>query len=137
MAEPAKEADCILIIDGEVLVRHAISDYLRQCGYVVIEAASIDEAQTVLSGFELPIAAILCDANAPGAETAFEFRLRVRQTRPELEVILAGNIDAAARKAAELCEQGPHLSRPYDPQSVVTYIRKMLADARGEAPSPR
>ena len=39
------EMASILIVDGDVVSRHVISDYLRHCGYNVVEAAG-----TVLSG---------------------------------------------------------------------------------------
>ena len=128
MAEPTHQ--CILVVDGDVLVRHAISDYLRHCGYAVVEASSIDEATTVLTQEDLGVDAVLCDADAPGTSNAFEFRVWAKQHHQNVHTALAGNIEAAAQKAAELCEQGPHFSRPYDPQSVVDYIRRLLDGAR-------
>jgi CheY-like chemotaxis protein len=129
----AKRSDqrSILIVDGDILVRHALADYLRQCGYVVIEGASTDEAVTVLSDASVLVDAILCDAEAPGALNPFQFRLWAagQQHRQGVEIALAGNIETAANKAAELCENGPHLARPYDPQGVVQYIRRMIGHA--------
>lgn len=130
MASAAEQPECILVVDGDVLVRHAISDYLRHCGYVVIEASSTDEAITVLNERKLPINAVLCDAEAPGSQNSFQFRAWAKQQRQDVQIALAGNIESAAHKAAELCEEGPHLARPYDPQSVVEYIRRLLG-ARG------
>ena len=114
------------MIDGDVLVRHVISDYLRTCGYIVIEAASTDEAAIVLDDTALDIQAALCHAEAPGKRSAFELRAWALQRRPEVQVILAGNVVAAANKAAELCDEGPQLRRPYDPQSVAEYIRRII-----------
>lgn len=124
------EQHSVLVVDGEVLVRHAIADYLRDCGYTVVEASTTDEAITVLSDATLPISAVLCDAEAPGSLNAFQFRLWVKEVpgRTGVEIALAGSIDAAAHKAAELCENGPHLARPYDPQGVLDYIRRLLGE---------
>jgi len=130
MADKAQRSDCVLVIDRDVLVRHAIADYLRGCGYVVVEASSTDEAVTVLNEDALAVDAALCDAEAPGARNAFEFRAWARQYRPNVDIALVGNIEAAANKAAELCEEGPQLARPYDPQSVVAYIRRVLGGSR-------
>jgi CheY-like chemotaxis protein len=132
MAEQTEQLKSILVVDGDVLVRHAISDYLRRCGYTVIEASSTDEAVAVLSDETLTIDAILCDAEAPGSLNAFQLREWASQQphRQGMEIALAGNIEAAAHKAAELCDHGPHLARPYDPQSVVAYIRRLLGAAR-------
>lgn len=125
MAKQQLEPQRLLIVDGDVLVRHVISDYLRSCGYVVIEAASTDEAMVVLSDRTTKVEAVLCDAQAPGTMNAFELRTREREASPEVEFILAGSVEAAAGKAADLCEQGPQLMRPYDPQGVVDYIRRI------------
>ena len=59
------------MLDGDVLVRHVISDYLRTCGYIVIEAATTDEAVAVLSDGGVSVDAALCDVDAPGAKSAF------------------------------------------------------------------
>jgi CheY-like chemotaxis protein len=129
MGKPEQQSDSVLVIDGDVLVRHAIADYLRNCGYIVIEAATTDEAVIVLQRETLAVNAVLCDARAPGRMNAFEFRVWAQVQRSELQIALAGNIETAAQKAAELCDEGPHLARPYDPQSVVSYIRRMVGRA--------
>src|ERR1700712_2377540 len=114
MAEHPQQPQCILVVDGDVLVRHAIADYLRDCGYAVVEASSPDEAAIVLEEVSLPIEAVLCDANAPGSRNAFQFRSWAQEQRQHVQIALAGSIEAATQTAAELCEHGPHLARPYD-----------------------
>lgn len=128
--EPAPQT--VLVVDGEVLVRHAIADYLRRCGYVVIEAASSDEALTVIAEAGIAVDAVLCDAAVGGSLNAFELVRRVRSARPGLDVALAGNPASAAASAADLCDSGPHLARPYDPQGVVDYVKRLLAKSGRE-----
>jgi DNA-binding NtrC family response regulator len=123
----------LIVVDGDVLVRHVLSDYLRTCGYTVIEAATTDEAVSVLGDASLRVQAMLCDADAPGQRTAFELRAWSRKERPEVEVILAGSVSAAAIKAAELCDEGPQLKRPYDPQSVSDYIKRIMGSQERKA----
>lgn len=130
MAKPEQQTDSVLVIDGDVLVRHAIADYLRNCGYIVIEASTTDEAVIVLERDSLIVHAVLCDAQAPGTLNAFQFRTWAKQRRASLDIALAGTIQTAAHKAAELCEEGPELARPYDPQSVVDYVRRIVGTAR-------
>lgn len=124
--------ETILVVDGEVLVRHAIADYLRECGYTVIEAASSDEAMVVVQEANLPIHAVLCDAQINGSINGFELKRWVVEHRSDLQVVLSGTIASAASAAADLCEQGPQLARPYDPQGVVDYIKRLMG-ARGGA----
>jgi len=52
----------------------------------------------------------------------------VRAQRPEVGVILVGTVARAADAAAELCEQGPMLSKPYEPQAVGEWIKRLLAE---------
>ena len=117
----------ILIVDGDIISRHAIADYLRHCGYDVIEAGNTDEALIALGASSLSIDVILCDVAAIGTRSGFELASWVRQNRPSLEVRLAGIADKTAGAAADLCETGPHLARPYEPQAVVDYIKRLRA----------
>ena len=117
----------LLVADSDVLVRHAISDYLRRCGYAVIEAASFEEALAVIEAPQLAPDLVLSDVELAGEGNGFTLRAVVTEKWPEVEVVLAGNIEAATKAAGELCERGPHLARPHDPQLVLERIRRALA----------
>lgn len=123
--EPSRPS--ILIVDADILSRHAIADYLRHCGYAVVEAANTDEAFLALDEPTLSIDVIVCDIAALPAANGFELSSWVRQNRPELEVKLAGGVEKAAQVAAELCEVGPHLKRPYEPEAVIDYVKRLRA----------
>src|SRR5882672_9369691 len=105
--------ETVLIVEDEVLIRMVISQYLRHCGYKVIEAASADEAILVLQNSELTIDIVFTDIEMPGSMDGFGLSQWVRKNRQDLDVILVGNVVRAANAAAELCESGPTLSKPY------------------------
>lgn len=129
----------VLIVDSDIIVRHALGAYLRHCGYRVVEAASSDEALFALAEASLSVDIILCDVAVSGAKSGFELASWVRRNRPNLEVKLAASVEKAAEAAADLCDDGPNLARPYDPQSVVDYILKRRAMQRRslkDIPSP-
>ena len=119
--------ETILVVDGDIVSRHAIADYLRHCGYSVIEAAGTDEAMKALAEPTLGIDVILCDVAAIGVTTGFEFAHFVRDNHPGLEVQLAASIESSAKFAAQLCELGPHLDLPYEREAVIRYIRQLRA----------
>ncbi|HEX8480977.1 MAG TPA: response regulator [Allosphingosinicella sp.] len=123
----ASVSPSILIVDGDIVSRHVIADYLRRCAYAVVEAASTDEALVALGEPSLSIDVILCDVSALGSQSGFEFACWVRANRPELEVRLAAGVETAAQTAAELCESGPHLERPFQPEEVIDYIKRLRA----------
>ncbi len=122
------EPETILVVEDEVLVRMVICEYLRDCGYRVIEAAGADEAMLVLQQDDLAIDAVLSDVEMPGSMDGFGLAQWIRLHRPGLDVILVGNPQRAAQAAADLCEHGPTLAKPYEPQAVVARIQRLLAE---------
>jgi DNA-binding response OmpR family regulator len=119
----------VLVVDNEILERLAICDYLRECGFRVIEAANSDEALIALQKADLAVDVILSDVELPGSLDGFGLARWVREHRPSLPIILAGTAARAADAAGDLCEQGPMLAKPYDPQIVHDRIRRTLASA--------
>ena len=126
-AEAPGGADCVLVAEGEVLVRMVIAQYLRDCGYKVIEAATTDEAVAVLEHPDFSVQVVLSDAEMRGRLDGFGFAQWVRQHKPGLPVILVGSPVRAAEAAADLCDDGPMVEKPYEPQIVVDRIRRLLA----------
>lgn len=116
----------VLVIDSDVRVRSEIAAYLRDCGYRVIEVATGEEARQVFSAGE-PVKIVLVDAQLPGTLDGFAFAQWMRTHQPHVGVILAGTVQRAIAAAGELCDQGPTLSRPYDPQIVADRIKQLLA----------
>jgi len=104
-----------------------ISEYLRDCGYKVIEAANADEAVLVLQQLELRIDVVFTDVEMPGSMDGFGLSQWVRANRQGIDVVLVGNPARATEAAADLCESGPRLSKPYEPQVALDRIRRLLA----------
>ncbi len=118
----------VLVVDDEVLVRMVIAAYLRDCGYRVVEAASADEAMLVIEHDEEgAVGVVLSDVEMAGEPDGFALAKWIRGRRPACEVILAGTAARAAEAAGDLCEHGPMLAKPYEPQAVLDRIRRLLA----------
>ena len=117
----------MLIAEDAVLVRMAIAAYLRDCGYRVIEAASSDEALLVLQRCPVSIDVLFSGVNIAGALDAFTLSQWTRANRPHIKIVMVGAPKSAAAAAGKLCEEGPHLAKPYEPQVVEDYIRRLLA----------
>jgi DNA-binding NtrC family response regulator len=132
MNEASAELDTVLIIDTDVVVRASLAAFLRDCGLRVFEANDTVEAKTVMTALPDRIHVVLCDAGSVGTETSFGFVRWVRKHHTSTSVLLAGTVSAAADLAGELCEGGPQMRKPYDPQGVVDAIRQALA-ARARA----
>jgi CheY-like chemotaxis protein len=121
-------AESILVVDNEVLVRMVIAQYLRDCGYRVIEAATTDEAVAVLKHPNLAVDVVFSDADTPGEMDAFGLAKWVRENKPGMHIILTANAARASDAAADLCEAGPLLRKPYEPQTLLDRIRRLLGE---------
>ena len=108
-------------------------EYLRECGCRVIEAATTDEAIAILQKTNIPVDVVLSEINMPGAMNGFGFAQWARSVRPELKILLAGTPGRTVRNAAELCEAGPMLMKPYDHKLVLDRIKRLLAARRSRA----
>jgi DNA-binding NtrC family response regulator len=119
---------CVMIVESDILVRHPLAEYLRECGYRVIEAVNSDEAHQLLNAglASIEIDIVLADACASG-ESGFALATWMRGNHPKIEVILAGSVAKAAEKAGELCQDGPALSKPYNHKLVLDHIQRLLA----------
>jgi DNA-binding response OmpR family regulator len=120
------QAAIVLVAESDVLVRMSLAAYLRECGFTVVEAGDTNEAIQILDQSGLRVDALLADVGLPGAVDAFGLVKWVRSNRPGVQIMLAATPGSAAAKAGTLCEQGPHLTRPYDPQIVEKQIRQLL-----------
>lgn len=118
---------CILLVEPDVLVRSPLAEYLRECGYLVVEATSAEEARTILGQSDIQVDAALIDARRL-AESSFALAGWLRNAHPRVKVILAGTVASAAREAGELCEDSPTVEKPYDHRLVLDQIRRLLAE---------
>jgi CheY-like chemotaxis protein len=127
----SSEIQTVLVVEDEVLIRMVISEYLRECGYRVIEAAHAEEAVAILQEPEVDIDIVFSDVEmAADGMDGFGLMRWVRLNRPELKVVMAGSPARAADMAGDLCESGPLLSKPYDPQFALDRIRRLLAERK-------
>ncbi len=130
-----KSTETILVVEDEVLVRLVISEYLRDCGYRVIEAANADEALVVLQQTERSIEVVFTDIEMPGTMDGFGLAQWIRSNRPGLHVVLAGSVGRAVQAATDLCQSGS-VPKPYEPHTVHDRIRRLLASRPPRLVSP-
>ena len=129
---PSAVQETILLVEDEILTRTVIAEYLRACGYKVIEAASVNEAILVLMRPDIAVEIVFSDVEMPGSMDGFGLSHWVRANRPGLDVILAGTLTKTADMAAQLCEDGPMLEKPYEPHVAVQHIRRLLAARKNQ-----
>lgn len=111
-----------------MLIRLELSEYLRSCGYKVIEAGTADEPRFVLNdqrGSDISI--VLSFVDRPGELDGFGLAKWTRENKPAIKFVLVGNLERAAQTAADLCKSGPHREFPFEPQTLLARMRRGMA----------
>jgi CheY-like chemotaxis protein len=124
----AKNPTTVLVIEPDILVRMVICEYLRGCGYKVIEGVTGDDVTIVLES-EHQIDIVFAEVGLAGGIDGFGIAQWVRQNHPDVEVILTSTVANAAAKAEDLCNEGP-VGKPYSVQEVVRRINVALQRRR-------
>jgi DNA-binding NtrC family response regulator len=114
-----------VLVERDIVVRSPLAEYLRDCGYRVLEAINAAEARELLGAAD-DVALVLVDGDAPD-DGGFVLRAWVRENYPDIEVILAGSVTRAVEKAGDICKDGPAISKPFHHQFVLDTIRRLLA----------
>lgn len=125
----------VMVVEPEILTRMVIADYLRECGYKVIEGVNANDVFVVLRSPDADkVNIILTEVNLSGGIDGFKLAQQVRQNHPGVEVIITSGAANAANRASNLCDEGP-LGNPYHSQEVVQRI-KMLKERHRASETP-
>jgi len=117
----------ILLVEAEILIRHPLAEYLRDCGYRVVEAIDAGEARLVLDKADIEIDVVLLDVSDPAGK-GFALASWLRDNLPQVDVLRGGTLGGVVDQATGLCQQQPDLPRPYDHKLVEERIRRLLAE---------
>lgn len=128
-SRPGNGADkqaTILVVEDEVLTRVASADYLRSCGYRVLEASSGAEAQTLFASGE-PIRILFTDVQLPGDVDGFALASWVEAKHPHVRIIMASAGPEIVKRAEETDVGRPFLAKPYAFEVLLFHIRRLIA----------
>jgi DNA-binding NtrC family response regulator len=115
----------ILVVEDEVLIRLSVCDFLRECGYRVLEAGTGEDAQSLFESGE-PIEVLFSDIDLGRGGNGFALATWVRSNYPAVRIVLASGVTRMAREAAHLCE-APFLQKPYSYEVLADNIKRQLA----------
>lgn len=119
------QAATVLIVEQDVLVRHPLAEYLRECGYLVAEATQHDEARECLQGGK-SIDVALIDVGGPTG-SGFALSAWIRSNYPNVKTMLGATVGKVLALAGDLCEEGPQAAKKLDYRPVLDHIRQLLA----------
>jgi CheY-like chemotaxis protein len=120
----------VLVVEQDVLVRHPLAEYLRECGYRVVEATTHDEARECLAGGKQDVDVALIDVSGPTG-TGFALSAWMRGNHSSVKTLLGGTVGKVLAMAGDLCDEGPHAAKGLDYRPVLDHIRRLLATRHG------
>jgi CheY-like chemotaxis protein len=81
------EGPVILVVEDEILVRLVAAEFLRERGYIVLEASDAVEALVLFSS-DHALDLVISDVRMPGELDGLKLTRIIKEARPELPVIL-------------------------------------------------
>ena len=101
----------VLVLDDDVLVRMPVVQFLRDCGYRVVEAASTDEAMAIFQKTNFHVDVVLSEIDIPGSMNGLQARAGSHQAAARRSGAAAGPGDVTAQRSyassASLGHLGP------------------------------
>ncbi len=114
----------IMVIEPEVLIRMMIAGFLRDCGYEVLEAVSAGDLWIAIEAGVRPDV-LFCEVHLAGGTDGFALARRLRQTHPQIDVILTSGTAGIAGTPPDLWEIRL-LRKPYEAADVAAQVKALL-----------
>jgi CheY-like chemotaxis protein len=112
------------VVEDEHLLCVYASDIIKDAGFDVVEARNADEAIVILEARK-DIRVVFTDIDMPGSIDGVRLAKAIRDRWPPIELILtSGKVRLPSKW---LPERGHFLPKPYQPETLVTAIRSMVA----------
>ncbi|GGD81088.1 response regulator [Caballeronia grimmiae] len=125
-AQPAESAPRrVLFVEDNEMVRTSSAELLRTMGLDLTEAASVDEAMTLLREHRFEV--LLTDVNLAG-ESGVELAMAARREAPALGVVFVTGYELALSGDERDALPGAiHLRKPYDPDALLNAVNAAAA----------
>jgi CheY-like chemotaxis protein len=113
------------VVEDEVVLRMAVSAHLREAGFLVIEAASADEAVELLTA-NRSIQLVFSDIMMPGTLDGDQLAAWISERYPDVQMLLTSGVDQRGGM--------PFIAKPYSFVELQQHIERMLPDAANDLP---
>jgi CheY-like chemotaxis protein len=114
----------VLVVEDEQMVRMPIVEYLRDCGYHVLEARDASEA-IAATDLEPSVSVVFSDIRMPGTMDGFGLAEWFRRHRPEVPVLLTSGYSGARGQIVPALEN-EFIEKPYSQKQVERRIAALL-----------
>lgn len=123
--------EVILVVDDEPFVLNVVAAVLRQAGFVVLSAATPQEALEIARGHAGPIQLLLSDVQLPELSGP-SLADCVLEIHPEAECMFMAGLPDTPEICDRIIARGrPFLPKPFLPRTLVSQVREVLARSTG------
>jgi len=122
-------AQTILVVEDEILIRFILADTLRDIGYQVLEAANGDEGLDILSSGQV-VDIMVTDVRMPGNIDGMELTRRAKSMVPGRPVIVC----SAHLFRPESHPADEFFSKPYSVDALADVIARLIGDPWQKSP---
>jgi len=123
----------VLVVEDETMVRMPIAEYLRDCGYNVVEAGDASEAIAAMDS-EGPISVVFSDIRMPGNMDGFGLAQWFRSHYPSVPVLLTSGYNGGRSLSAAEIPGVRFIEKPYSQIQVERRIASLLGSGRSGRP---
>lgn len=129
--DPASEHEpnaspTVLVLEDEVILRVAVAEHLRSCGFKVVEAGNGAEAQAlILAGVRPDL--VFSDITMPGMD-GIAFVRWLAESGVDAPVVMASGLQASLDAAKTACANiSLFVNKPYEHDRLADQFRALLA----------
>jgi PAS domain S-box-containing protein len=129
---PAVEAiqgggETILVVEDDPGVRMLVKLCLKGYGYEILEAGTGAEAEAIWLQHRDRIGLVFTDMVMPGGMSGLELASRLLEDKASLQIIIgSGYNDEMVKNGVPTNPQMVFLSKPYEPEALLSAVRKCL-----------
>lgn len=115
----------VLVVEDESMVRMPIVEYLRDCGYHVVEACDASEAIAATDA-EGSVSVVFSDIRMPGKMDGFALAEWFRSHHPHVPVLLTSGYSGTRSVTSTVSSESQFISKPYSQTQVARRIAALL-----------
>jgi CheY-like chemotaxis protein len=116
----------VLVVEDETMVRMPIAEFLRDCGYNVLEAGDASEAIAAMASEE-PVNLVFSDVRMPGQMDGFGLAEWFEAHYPAVPVLLTSGYNGGRNLPVPARARGRFIEKPYSQSQVARRIADLLA----------
>lgn len=115
----------VLVVEDETMVRMPIAEYLRDCGYNVLEAGNASEAISAL-GADDHVNLVFSDIRMPGGMDGLALAEWIRSHHPRVPVLLTSGYSGGKALPPMTFPGTRFIEKPYSQTQVERKIAALL-----------